>query len=43
MGAPGYPHLMTDASESPGVVLRLSAGERTTWTVTETIRKIYVA
>lgn len=28
---------------SPGVVVRLSGGERTTWTVTETLRKIYVA
>ncbi|WP_395690301.1 cupin domain-containing protein [Nocardioides sp.] len=28
---------------APGVVVRLHAGERTTWTVTETLRKIYVA
>lgn len=27
----------------PGVVVRLRAGERTTWTVTETLRKVYVA
>jgi uncharacterized protein len=27
----------------PGVAVRLSAGERTTWTVTETLRKVYVA
>ncbi|MEP9383806.1 cupin domain-containing protein [Nocardioides cheoyonin] len=27
----------------PGVVVRLHAGERTTWTVTETLRKVYVA
>jgi uncharacterized cupin superfamily protein len=26
----------------PGVVVRLTAGERTTWTVTETLRKVYV-
>lgn len=26
----------------PGAVIRLRAGERTTWTVTETLRKIYV-
>ena len=28
---------------APGVVVRLRAGERTTWTVTETMRKVYVA
>ncbi|MEP9363052.1 cupin domain-containing protein [Nocardioides sp. CN2-186] len=28
---------------APGVAVRLSAGERTTWTVTETLRKVYVA
>ena len=27
----------------PGVAVRLRAGERTTWTVSETIRKVYVA
>lgn len=27
----------------PGVAVRLRAGERTTWTVTETVRKVYVA
>ena len=27
----------------PGSVVRLRAGERTTWVVRETIRKIYVA
>src|SRR5262245_31121203 len=27
----------------PGVAVRLRAGERTTWTVTEMIRKVYVA
>ena len=26
-----------------GVAVRLRAGERTTWTVTETVRKVYVA
>ncbi len=28
---------------APGVAVRLSAGERTTWTVTEALRKVYVA
>ena len=28
---------------SPGVTVRLSAGERTTWTVTSTLRKVWVA
>ena len=28
---------------APGSVVRLRAGERTTWVVRETIRKIYVA
>ncbi|MDF1604404.1 cupin domain-containing protein [Nocardioides sp. YIM 152315] len=27
----------------PGVAVRLRGGERTTWTVTETLRKVYVA
>ena len=27
----------------PGVAVRLRAGEQTTWTVTETLRKVYVA
>lgn len=27
----------------PGVAVRLRAGERTTWVVTETLRKVYVA
>ena len=27
---------------APGVVAELHAGERTTWTVTETLRKVYV-
>lgn len=28
---------------TPGVAVRLTAGERTTWTVTETLRKVYLA
>jgi uncharacterized cupin superfamily protein len=28
---------------SPGVAVRLSAGERTTWTITSTLRKVWVA
>jgi hypothetical protein len=28
---------------APGVAVRLHAGERTTWVVTETLRKVYVA
>ena len=28
---------------APGVAVRLRAGERTTWVVTETLRKVYVA
>ncbi|PFG43469.1 hypothetical protein ATJ88_2166 [Isoptericola jiangsuensis] len=28
---------------APGVAVRLRAGERTTWTVTDTLRKLYVA
>ncbi len=27
----------------PGTVLRLEAGQRTVWTVTETLRKVYLA
>jgi uncharacterized cupin superfamily protein len=27
----------------PGVVVRLRAGERTSWTITETLRKVWVA
>ncbi len=27
----------------PGAAVRLRAGERTTWVVTETLRKVYVA
>ena len=28
---------------APGVAVRLTAGERTTWVVTEALRKVYVA
>lgn len=28
---------------APGVVVRLRAGERTTWTIRTTVRKVYVA
>ena len=28
---------------APGTAVRLRAGERTTWVVTETLRKVYVA
>ena len=28
---------------APGVAVRLTAGERTTWVVTETLRKVYLA
>lgn len=28
---------------APGAAVRLRAGERTTWVVTETLRKVYVA
>lgn len=28
---------------APGVVVRLHAGDRTTWTITERLRKLYVA
>ena len=28
---------------APGVAIRLHAGERTRWTITETLRKVYVA
>jgi len=31
------------AELAPGVVVRLTAGMRTTWTVHETLRKIYIA
>ncbi len=28
---------------TPGVVVRLSAGARTTWTITETLRKVWIS
>lgn len=33
----------TAVALQPGVVVRLDAGERTTWTVTEPLRKLYLA
>lgn len=39
--------VFTDSGErvalAPGVMVRLHAGERTEWHVTETLRKVYVA
>ena len=32
----------TSVALRPGVVVRLDEGERTTWTVTETLRKVYL-
>ncbi len=37
--SPGLP----DLEVGPGSVVRLAEGMRTTWTVTETLRKVYVA
>lgn len=37
--APALPHIEV----GPGSVVRLSAGMRTVWTVTETLRKVYIA
>ncbi|GAB2830967.1 cupin domain-containing protein [Microbacterium insulae] len=34
---------LPDLDLRPGVVARLSAGMRTTWTVRETLRKVYLA
>ena len=34
---------LPDLSVGPGSVVRLAAGMRTTWTVTETLRKVYIA
>lgn len=34
---------LPDLEVGPGSVVRLAEGMRTTWTVTETLRKIYVA
>lgn len=33
----------TTVALRPGVAVRLNAGERTTWTVTQRLRKLYVA
>ena len=33
----------TELELRPGVAVRLTAGERTTWRVTETLRKVWVA
>jgi uncharacterized cupin superfamily protein len=34
---------LPDLEVGPGSVVRLAEGMRTTWTVTETLRKVYVA
>ena len=34
---------LPDLTVGPGSVVRLGEGQRTTWTVTETLRKIYIA
>ena len=34
---------LPDLAVGPGSVIRLAAGMRTTWTVTETLRKVYIA
>lgn len=34
---------IADLEVAPGSVVRLAAGQRTVWTVTETLRKIYIA
>ena len=34
---------LPDLEVAPGSVVRLAAGMRTVWTVTETLRKIYIA
>jgi len=36
---PALPAIEVD----PGAVVRLAAGQRTVWTVTETLRKVYIA
>lgn len=33
---------LPDLAVGPGSVVRLAEGQRTTWTVTETLRKIYI-
>ena len=37
------PPVLPDVATAPGVVVRLTAGERTVWTVTERVRKIWLA
>lgn len=34
---------IADLDVGPGAVVRLADGQRTTWTVTETLRKVYIA
>ncbi|MBS1697777.1 MAG: cupin domain-containing protein [Actinobacteria bacterium] len=34
---------LVDLEVGPGSVVRLAEGMRTTWTVTETLRKVYIA
>lgn len=34
---------LPDVEVGPGSVVRLAEGQRTVWTVTETLRKIYIA
>lgn len=34
---------LPDLEVAPGSVVRLAEGQRTVWTVTETVRKIYIA
>lgn len=34
---------LADLEVGPGSVVRLAEGQRTVWTVTETLRKIYIA
>lgn len=40
-GTVGFDGTEESVDLSPGAVVRLYAGERTTWTVTETVRKVY--
>ncbi len=40
---PGLSAPPADLALSPGSVVRLAAGTRSVWTVTETLRKIYIA
>ena len=43
----GRGHVLFDDGEridlAPGVAVRLTAGERTVWTVTERVRKVWIA